>query len=178
MLHHIAPSFFHDCLSILSPTTHSFAAPTSRLTSDLHCLTIESLYRMERTREAAGAGVVKVNDNKPPPSKRPVSAANIFKQRPKFGKKSLATPVLHVSTMKRPTRSKLGSSSSPGKVGENSSKKQDESHPLAAAFNGNANPRLPCVIILGPLFVCIAYHEGTSCIKNIHFEIPAVSARS
>ncbi|KAF2441717.1 hypothetical protein P171DRAFT_488160 [Karstenula rhodostoma CBS 690.94] len=71
----------------------------------------------------------------PPPSKGPVSTASIFKQHPKFVKKSVDTPILPASKMKKSTRAKQGSSSSPEEVGKNDCTKQDESHPLAAAFN-------------------------------------------
>jgi hypothetical protein len=79
---------------------------------------------------------VKVKGSMAPPSKRPVSAASIFKQPPKRVKKTVATPILHASTMKKPTHAKPGLSSSPGKTGKRGGRKQDDLHPLAAAFNG------------------------------------------
>ncbi|OAG07687.1 uncharacterized protein CC84DRAFT_1144413 [Paraphaeosphaeria sporulosa] len=92
-----------------------------------------------RAGRAAGAGVVKVNESKPPSSKRPVSAASIFKQQQsKAVKNSVVTPVLHTSAMKKWTQAKRGSSSSPEKMGSNDGRKQDDLHPLAAAFNDTA----------------------------------------
>ncbi|KAJ4357784.1 uncharacterized protein N0V89_002360 [Didymosphaeria variabile] len=71
----------------------------------------------------------------PPSSKQTVSAASIFKQHPKVVIKSKATPILHASKVQKPVRAKPGSSSSPRKAGKNGWRRQDELHPLAAAFN-------------------------------------------
>ncbi|KAF9738816.1 hypothetical protein PMIN06_004532 [Paraphaeosphaeria minitans] len=89
-----------------------------------------------RAGRATGASVVKVNDSKPPLSKLPWSAASIFvHQHSKAVKKAVATPVLYASAMKRSMRTKRVSSNSPEKMGNNDCRKQDDSHPLAAAFN-------------------------------------------
>jgi hypothetical protein len=79
---------------------------------------------------------MKVKGSMPPPSKRPVSAASIFKQPPKLVEKTVATRIPHASMMKKPTLAKPGSDSSPEKAGKSDGRKQDELHPLAEAFNG------------------------------------------
>ncbi|KAF1976113.1 hypothetical protein BU23DRAFT_61015 [Bimuria novae-zelandiae CBS 107.79] len=79
------------------------------------------------------ADAVKGKDGVPPPSKQPISAAGIFKQNPKSAKRKVAPASLHRSAVKKPTMP--GLSSSPRKVERNGLLKQDEVHPLAAAFN-------------------------------------------
>ena len=84
------------------------------------------------------AGVAKDMDDTPPPSKQPVSTAGIFKQRPKITKKLVTPAILRQSRMKKRVRAKPGSSSRPSKLAKRSSRKQQDLHPLAAAFNGKA----------------------------------------
>ncbi|KAL1612364.1 hypothetical protein SLS60_000590 [Paraconiothyrium brasiliense] len=71
----------------------------------------------------------------PRSSRQPVSAASIFKQHPKVVIKSKANPILHPYRVQKPVHGRLESSSPPGKTGKNGWRRQDELHPLAAAFN-------------------------------------------